>query len=456
MATWLPLPGAIPQYCARFCDDALGFAVGWNNWYFYSIVLCLDISAAAIVIDYWPGARHISPAVWISILIVLVLALNIFAVNIYGEAEFVFASIKIITIVGLLILSVVLIFGGGPNHDRLGFRYWKNPGAMKPLAPATGDTGRFLGLLYVIIFAAFTFGGIEMIAASAGEAENPRRNIPKAVKRVVWRIGLFYILGSLAVGMIVSSDDEFLLNAQQSGAPGAARSPWVIGITNAGITVLPSIINTAILTSAASSANAFLYTGSRGLFALAQNGQAPRFFLRCTKRGVPIYCVLATSSISLLTYLTLSVGGSKAFGWFANLITTACLWAWISICVAYLRFRKAQQIQGFDQREVGFTTRFQPYVAWFAGIFFTIILIFNGFTVFLSGRWNVNDFLVAYIGIPIFIVLYGFWKIVKKTRIHPLNEVDLVSDKVEIDQLEGTWEEPVPKNVVQKIWMWLV
>jgi yeast amino acid transporter len=157
---------------------------------------------------------------------------------------------------------------------------------MKPFAPAIGDTGRFLGLLYVIIFAAFTFGGIEMIAASAGEAENPRHNIPKAVKRVSWRIGLFYILGSLALGMIVSSDDPHLLNAQQSSAPGAAQSPWVIGITNSGIRVLPSIINAVIFTSATSSANAFLYTGSRGLFALAQNGQAPKFCLRCTKRYV--------------------------------------------------------------------------------------------------------------------------------------------------------------------------
>lgn len=155
---------------------------------------------------------------------------------------------------------------------------------MKAMAPATGATGRFLGFLYVVIFASFTFGGIEMVAAAAGEAENPRKNIPKAVKRVFWRIGLFYILGSLALGMLVSSDDVNLLNAQERGAPGAARSPWVIGITNAGIDVLPSIINAAVLTSATSSANAFLYTGSRGLLALAQNGQAPKIFLRCTKK----------------------------------------------------------------------------------------------------------------------------------------------------------------------------
>jgi amino acid transporter len=147
---------------------------------------------------------------------------------------------------------------------------------------------------------------------SAGEAEDPRRNIPKAVKRVFWRILFFYVLGSLAVGVIVPADDDRLLN----GGTGAASSPWVIGIVRAGIPVLPHIINAVILTSAASSGNAFLYTGSRYLFALAQNGQAPKVFLTCTKAGVPVYCVLATASVGLLTYMTVSSGANNVFNWF--------------------------------------------------------------------------------------------------------------------------------------------
>jgi yeast amino acid transporter len=99
--------------------------------------------------------------------------LNIFAVAIYGEAEFCFASIKIVTIVGLLILALILDLGGGPNHDRLGFRYWKNPGAMKEYL-AKGDTGRFLGLFSTLVNAAFSYSGVEMVAVAAGEAENPR------------------------------------------------------------------------------------------------------------------------------------------------------------------------------------------------------------------------------------------------------------------------------------------
>lgn len=209
--------------------------------------------------------------------------LNVFAVAIYGEAEFIFASVKIVTIVGLLILSLIIDLGGGPDHDRRGFRYWKNPGAMREYV-STGAEGRFLGFFSTLVNAAFSFGGVEMVASAAGEAANPRRNIPKAVRRVFWRIITFYVLGSLAIGMLVPYDDKMLLNAQNSSKSSTgAASPWVIAVQRAGIPVLPSIINAVILTSASSSGNAFLYTGSRYLYALAQNGQAPRFLLKCTK-----------------------------------------------------------------------------------------------------------------------------------------------------------------------------
>jgi amino acid transporter len=122
MATWLPLPGAIPQYCSRYVDPAMGFAVGWNNWYQCAITLCAEISAAAIVIGFWND--EINQAAWISMIIVLIICLNIFAVAIYGEAEFIFASIKILTIIGLIFMALILDLGGGPSKDRLGFRYW--------------------------------------------------------------------------------------------------------------------------------------------------------------------------------------------------------------------------------------------------------------------------------------------------------------------------------------------
>jgi len=455
MATWLPLPGSIPQFCARYVDDALGFAVGWNNWYSSSITLCAEISAASVVIGYWDTDGKVSVAVWITLIIVLVICLNIFAVAIYGEAEFIFASVKILTIVGLLIMAFIVDLGGGPKHDRLGFRYWKNPGAMKEY-DSTGDTGRFLGLFSVLVNAAFSYSGVELVAVAAGEAENPRKNIPKAVRRVFWRILFFYVLGSLAIGVLVASNDPHLLSG--SGV-GAARSPWVIGIQNAGIPVLPHIINAVILTSASSSANAFLYTGSRYLFALSQNGQAPRFLLRCSKAGVPYICVAITASISALTYLSVRSGGpALVFSWFQNLTTIAGLFTWCSICIAYIKFYGALKAQGVDRNTLVFRAHFSPYTAWFALFYFAMIILFNGFDVFVGehhSHWNVTDFLAAYIGIPIFFLLYGFWKIFRRTSVIKARDADITTGKAALDAEDGQWPEQVPRNMIERIWFWI-
>ncbi len=245
--------------------------------------------------------------------------------------------------------------------------------------------------------AGFAYAGIEMIAVAAGETEDPRRNIPKAVNRLFWRILLFYVLGALAVGVLVPYTDDQLLN----GGAGVASSPWVIGIERAGISVLPSIINAVVLISAASSGNALLYSGSRYLFALAEGGQAPKFLLKCTKRGVPIYCVVATGSISLLTFMVVSSSSASVFSWFANLVTTAALFTWCSICVAYIGFDRALRTQGVNRRrELAFGGRLQPLLAWASLAFFTVLIIFNGFVVFMRGHWNTQGFVVAYVGIP--------------------------------------------------------
>ncbi|KAL9635645.1 MAG: hypothetical protein Q9164_003327 [Protoblastenia rupestris] len=456
MATWLPLPGAIPQFCARYVDGAMGFAVGWNTWYQSAITLCVEIAAASVIIRFWNGADGINVAAWISIVIVIVVFLNIFAVSIYGEAEFCFASIKIITIVGLLIFAFIIDLGGGPTRDRLGFRYWKDPGAMKAYI-ADGATGRFLGLWSTLVNASFSYGGVEMVAVAAGEAENPRVNIPKAVRRVFWRILFFYVLGSLAIGVMIPYNEPRLLTAQEENPKSGAASPWVIATYRAMVPVLPSIINAVILTSATSSANAFLYTGSRYLYALAQNGQAPRFLLRCSKRGIPFYCILITGSVSLLTYMSCSSGSSTVFTWFQNLSTIASLFTWMSISIAYIRFHAALKAQGVDRNTLAFKSPFQPYTAYFCLIFFALVAIFNGFYVFGSAtkKFDVNDFITAYVGIPIYFALYLFWKVFKRTGFVRAGEADIQTGKAALDAADRHWPERRARNWAERVWFWV-
>ncbi|KAM5381321.1 putative proline-specific permease put4 [Fusarium oxysporum] len=449
MATWLlclePFPSSVP-----------------------AITLCAELSAASLIIRYWKGTEGVNVAVWITIILVVVVLLNIFAVSIYGEAEFCFASIKVITIVGLLIMTFIVMLGGNPQNRRLGFTYWKNPGPMKEYL-AEGDLGRFLGFFTTLINAAFSFGGVEMVAVAAGEAENPRKNIPKAVRRIFWRIIFFYVLGALAVGILVASNDPRLLSAQASGTSNAAASPWVIGVQNVGISVLPSIINAVILSSASSSANAFIYSGSCYLYALAVNKQAPAFFLKCNKQGVPWIAVLVTSAMGLLTCLSVQKdgGAAQAFQWFQNLVTISSLFTWSCVCLAYIRFHAALKAQGVDRDTLHLKSYFQPWAAWAALIYFSMLIIFNGFSVFMSGRWNISDklysrpinsfayFFAAYVNTLIFAVLFIAWKLIKKTKWIPSNEADITSGKDAIDALEEIWEDPKPRNALERFWFWL-
>lgn len=241
------------------------------------MVVCTEASAAAIVIEYWTTA--VNPAVWITIVIVTVVLLNIVAVSIFGEAEFIFGFVKLLAMIGLLILALVIDLGGAPDQERLGFHYWNDPGAMREYI-GNGATGRFAGWFATLIAASFSFGGSEGIIAAAGEAQDPQKNIPKAIRHVFLRIIFFYVLGSLAIGLIVPYTDPRLLD----GGSSAAASPWVIGIVNAGISVVPSVFNAVILISAISVANTMLFNASRFLYSLADCGQAPRLFLRCTAR----------------------------------------------------------------------------------------------------------------------------------------------------------------------------
>lgn len=448
MATWLPLPGAVPVYAARYVDPALGFTLGWNYWYQFAIGVPIEISAAALIIDYWPNS--VPTAVWITVLLVAVVGINLFPVKIYGEAEFTLGAIKLTTICGLIILMFITTLGGTPSHDRIGFRYWKNPGPMLEYHEP-GALGRFLAFFKVFISATFAYGGSEMVVVAAGETENPRRNIPKAVRRVFWRIAIFYVLSIFLVGLCVSAKDKHLLNAINDRSPGVAASPFVIAMQNGGIKVLPSIINAVVLTSAFSAGNSFFYASTRVLYATALDGKAPSF-LKFEKFGVPYACVAITTALSLLVYLNVSSNSSDVFFWISNLSSVSTLVVWTSISITYIRFHKGMKYHGIPRSSLPFRAPFQPYLAWFSCLFSSIVALFNGFDCFFPGKFSAKSFVPPYIDIPIFACLFLGYKIIYKTKFVKLEEMDFFSGKEEADQLEATWEEPKPRNFLGKLY----
>ena len=350
-------------------------------------------------------------------------------------------------------MGFVIFFGGSPDQGRLGFTYWKNPGAFIPYM-ATGTTGGFLAYWTATVRAGFAFvTSPELVALAGGETVAPRYNIPKAANRFVWRLLFFYGFGALIVGVIVPSNDPRLLSPQSN----ASASPFVIGIQRAGIKGLNHVINGAILTSAWSAGNCFLYSGSRILYGMALHKDAPQIFGRTSKKGVPYFAVLATWAVGLLAFLTASNFGAVVFNWFVNLSTMSGFIAWIVLTIAYLRFRAALKYQGLlDTRP--FVAKLQPYTSWGVLIFMILLSFTNGFQVFVKGNWDVGAFLAAYTTLPIMLTLYLGHKIWWRTPLaQKVKDIDVITGKRELDILCERDHEAMPKakNWWQRIWFWL-
>ncbi|CAL1705952.1 unnamed protein product [Somion occarium] len=448
MVAFLPLPGGHITLAERFVDPAFSFALGWNYWYNWTVILPAEISAAAVIVNFWD--KSVNNAVWITVFLIVVILINILGAGAYGEAEFVFASIKVITIIGLIILGIVLDLGGGPNHDRIGFRYWKNPGPFTQYHGIAGAKGRFLAFAASLTQAAFSFIGTEIVAIAGAEAKNPRRNIPKAIKRVYIRILLFYIGGVAVIGLLVPyTEPDLALKTSD-----AAKSPFVIAIRNAGITGLPSVINAALLTSAWSAASSDLYSSSRAIYGLAANGNAPKIFLRVTKHGLPYVAVIFQSLFGLLAFMGLKEGSGRVFGWFGNMTAIAGLMSWFGISVTYLRFRKGLKAQGIERKSLPYVGIGQPFLAWYGAIVSLFICIISGWTNFIKGNWATDQFVTNYLPLWLFPFLYLGARLWKRSSFVTPERMDFKTGLAEIEA--ASYDEPPPRNWVEKWWDWLM
>ncbi|EJF64342.1 general amino acid permease 1 [Dichomitus squalens] len=444
MTAHAPISGTFPHFAARWVDPALGFALGWNYFYTNAISVPVEISAAGLLLTFWDdNSKH--QAGYIAAIVVCACAINIFGVRWFGESEFVFSIIKLSLITILIITGLVIDLGGAPNHQRLGFHYWKNPGPLNgaDLTPSKPGLDKFLGILSVIVQAAFSFQGMELVAVAASETESPRRNISKAVRRVFWRILVFYLLGLLITGMIVPFNDPNLLSASGN----AAESPYVIAMTRAGIKVLPHIINAGVFTSAFSAGNSFLFCASRVLYGLALRGQAPKIFTYCTKKGLPLLAVLASSAFSLLAFMTVSSGGETVFNWFQSLSAVGGFFGWWSMNLTYVYFYRGFKAQGLDRKKLLYWNPLQPYLAYWGIFWITIFILINGFTVFWN--FNASSFLTSYINIPLFFILWIGYKVIKRTKVWKPEEMDFVTGIPTVEETEIP-EEP-PRTIGQKI-----
>ncbi|KAL1745982.1 amino acid permease/ SLC12A domain-containing protein [Schizophyllum fasciatum] len=352
---FLPVSGGFIRFIPLFTDRALGLTTAWTFWYLLTINCSAEIAAASSLVSFW--RTDIPIAVWITAFAVPIVVLNFLPVRIYGEIEFSFGLLKSLLVVILVVTSLVVDVGGGPSHEFIGGRNWR-PSPIKDYL-VEGPTGRFLAVWSVLINAAFAMGNIQIATISASEVQNPRRNVPKAMRRVFYRIFFFYVLSVLFVSLIQNSNDKRL-----STQSGAAASPFAIAFETAGIKVLPSFINAIVITSAWSSGNGMLFLASRTLVGLAAEGAAPKLFLKTNRYGCPYIAVAASTLLMPLAYLNCgSQTPQTVFSWFINLVSTAGLNIWIVICLSYVRFFFGLKRQGINRNELPYKSWGQPYCA---------------------------------------------------------------------------------------------
>ncbi|KAJ6496630.1 amino acid permease-domain-containing protein [Mycena vitilis] len=316
MAAYLPHSKGFAGYATRFVDPALGFALGWNYLLKYLIVTPNNVNAAGVVVQYWQGGRNVPSEAWMVIFIGFIVLVNLLGVRVFGEMEFWFSSIKVVSLIGLLLMGIIIDLGGNPKHDRIGFRYWKAPnGPMGHyLVRDKEHLSIFLGFWSTLTNALFAYIGTELIGVTVGEAQNPRRNIPIAIRRTFFRILVFYVGGVFVIGLIVPSTNTSLFTANKSKT-GAAASPFVVATTLVGIRVLNHVVNAAILVFVLSAANSDLYIGSRTLYGLAVEGKAPKIFSRVNRNGVPYPALILCALFCALVFLNVSSSSAKVFGW---------------------------------------------------------------------------------------------------------------------------------------------
>lgn len=342
----------------------------------------------------------------------------------------------------LFFFTFVTMVGGNPQHEAYGFRHWNTPGPFAA-SRTSGDLGRFEGFLACVWSAAFCIVGPEYISMAAAEAKHPRIYIKAAFKTIYWRFILFFVMGALCVGIVVPWDNptlQAILNGE-SNESGAGASPYIIAMSNLGIGVLPHIVNALLVSCIFSAGNTLTYCATRSLYGLALDGRAPKILTK-TRRGVPIVAFAVVMCFPFLSFLQMSENSSQVLTWLVSLVTAGALIDYLVICITYLRFHGACKAQGLNRDTLPYKGYFQPYSA-YVGIFaMVLILLFYGYTAFAP--WSVEKFFQNYTMQIVAPILYFGWKLVKRTKIRSLKDVDLVWTRPVVDAYEATTtEKPV-------------
>ena len=356
MAVAEPVSGSFSSYANRYLGRFGGFLTGWTYWFLWIVVGMAEISAFGIYVQFWfPGIPQ-----WVSAFSVLLLMtlVNLINVKAYGEFEFWFALIKVLAILGMIFTGLLMIlFGFGNGGHPVGFaNLWSHGGFMP---------NGLKGFIFAFVMVMFSFGGVELIGITAGEAKNPETTIPKAVNSVIWRILVFYV-GALSIMMTLYPWNEI----------GDKGSPFVLIFAKIGIPAAASIINFVVITAALSAFNSGLFSTGRMLYNLSLQNNGPKFFGKLSSTGTPSRGILFSAAVLLIGVILNYIVPAKVFAYVSSVATVAMLLAWTIILLAQLKFRKIKNQTG---EHIAFKLPFWPLSSYIALTFIAFIVVVMAF-----------------------------------------------------------------------------
>jgi lysine-specific permease len=411
LAAFMPVSGSFSTYGSRYVEEGFGFALGWNYWYNWAVTIAVDLVASQLVMNYWfpdtPGW------IWSALFLGLIFLLNYISVRGFGEAEYWFSLIKVVTVIIFIAVGVLMITGIMRGGETAGWHNW-----------AIGDApfaGGFASMIGVAMIVGFSFQGTELIGVAAGESENPGKNIPRAVRQVFWRILLFYILAILVISLIIPYTDPNLLRNEVGDI---SVSPFTLVFRNAGLLSAAAVMNAVILTAVLSAGNSGMYASTRMLFTLASEGKAPRIFAKLSKGGVPRNALYATTIVAALCFLSSMFGNQTVYLWLLNTSGMTGFIAWLGIAISHYRFRRGYVSQGRDLRKLPYLSGFFPFGPVFAFVLCLIITLGQNYQAFLKDTIDWGGVAATYIGLPLFLIIWFGYKLTKGTKVVKYSEME--------------------------------
>ncbi|WP_430481891.1 amino acid permease [Rossellomorea marisflavi] len=347
-----PSTGSFATFGHKYIHPLAGYMTAWSNWFQWVIVGMAEIVAVGAYMQYWfPDL----PA-WIPGIVAMAIlgAANLISVKSFGEFEFWFALIKIITIVLMIFAGIGLIFFGlGNGGDAIGLsNLWANGGFF-----AGGWSGFFFALSLVVA----AYQGVELIGITAGEARDPKNTLTKAIQSIIWRILIFYI-GAIFVIVTVYPWNE--LNS--------IGSPFVATFAKVGITAAAGVINFVVITAAMSGCNSGIYSAGRMLYTLGVNGQAPKSFTKLSRNGVPLLGTIGVM-IGLGIGVILSyIAPENLFVYVYSSSVLPGMVPWFVILISQIRFRK---MKGAELDDHPFKMPFAPVTNYLTLAFLVAVLV---------------------------------------------------------------------------------